>query len=123
VKPGLLVAAQAAVVGIATVVVFVTLLSPEADNDLFGIQSPGLPDVTQQHEPSSPERARGDRAQRDDGQRAGAGGAAPAPGSPAPSEPIPEVPGPAPAPPAGIDDGPAADQYTDSVGRLIAKLY
>jgi hypothetical protein len=121
-NPGnpLLVAAQAAVVGIATVVVFMTLLSPEGDDDLSGIESPGLPEITQERDRSSPQSARNDRDGSDDRQQPEP---EPAPASPAPTEPSLVVPGTAPAPPAGIEDGPAADQYADSVARITAKLY
>ena len=91
-----IIAAQAVVVGVLMVVVFLTLLRPDADNQLFSIEAPGETEIAQPPDRQLREQAGRDRRDRRDSRRggrdappgrvlgAGAGGTSAAPGVPAP---------------------------------------
>jgi hypothetical protein len=124
-----IVAAQAVVVGVLMVVVFLTLLRPDSSGPLIGVSSPGEPEHVVQH----PADHR-DGANRDHGE-GGAGGRAVEPGQiqggapgtvlvPVPGAAEGSVPG-AEAAPDGAPDGqsPTDDQYSDTLTRLTARLY
>lgn len=123
-------AAQAVVVGVLMVVVFLTLLRPEGNGPLFGVGVPREPDHAALPSPGSYHAARDHRH----GGRPGSGprpgtvdtGAAPVAGETTTAGPA-TVGGAAPAPSANGGDGggqgsPTDDQYTDTLTRLAALL-
>lgn len=116
-----LIAIQALVVAALVTVVVVTLLRPEDDDPLFGIETPTENTEGVALEPGTHDRReRGlmstDRDRREPAAPGGAGGvalgAAPAP-TPMPS--LPAGVGPDPS-------SPADDQYGDALARLGAKV-
>lgn len=126
-----IVAAQAVVVGVLMVVVFLTLLRPEEKGPLFGVDKPSLPGVGAGPNPAyAPDHhAEGPRA----GDRTTTGGGAPptAEGGVNPSGssagailPAPSTtPPPAqPSPGDGNGESPTGDQYDDTLTRLVARL-
>jgi hypothetical protein len=131
-----LVAVQAVVVGVLMVIVFVTLLQPEGDRPLSGIDAPSEPNRVQVPGPVDPGPTdKPDRNEPGGGQPnagGGNGGGAGAPGGPAGGGPAapdggPTTPdeGPLPLVPGddgGEDDMPSDDQYGDTLSRLVGRL-
>jgi hypothetical protein len=115
-----IVAAQAVVVGVLMVVVFLTLLKPGDTGELFGIEVPGPPGAAQgPGGPQGPIGGDGDgRGENGPGNGRGAsGGPGGGPGGPGgstfPDDFVPD----------GLTtDSPTADQYRDAVARLTARL-
>ncbi len=138
------IAVQAIVVCALLVIVFVTILRPDEENPLRSVQAPegteqtdhspgdeGSEDNGETGAPSSEQgMGDGDGGQGSDGQGqddgTGDGGA----GENAPVEPETGTVVPPPIPPTGGPgiggegtDSPAGDQYSDTVARLIDRLY
>jgi hypothetical protein len=118
-RQGRLLAAQAVLSALILLVVYVTLLRPEGGGSLSGVETPdgSLP------APGQADQQRGDRAAGDRSRR-GAPAVATTPGA-TPGILGPGVlegqPLPTGVPVTGIE-GPADDQYTDSLGQLRARL-
>jgi hypothetical protein len=113
-RQGRLLAAQAVLSALILLVVYVTLLRPEGGGSLSGVETPdgSLP------APGQADQQRGDRAAGDRSRR-GAPAVATTPGATPGilgSQPLPTG-----VPVTGIE-GPADDQYTDSLGQLRARL-
>lgn len=110
---------QVLVVGALLGVIYFTLLKPDDDGSLFGVEAPqDAPQVTQKPERAGDGRGRADRRRppRDalPGERLiGFGGAPPTGAAPglAPVETTDEV-----------DDSPGGDQYGNTLARLDAML-
>jgi hypothetical protein len=110
------------------VIVFVTLLQPESERPLSGIQAPGEPDRTQVPGPVNTGPTDQPGNEPGGGPPTGGGVGPPAaPGGPAPAAPdagpaapeeVPETPG----DDAGGDDMPSDDQYADTLSRLVGRL-
>ena len=117
---------QLLVVGALLAVIYVTLLQPEGDDSLFGVDAPQEgPEMVR--EPPRDDRARDrDRAARRGEGRVRRGrfaglGAPPPPAGFAPGVPSPEGE-PDGRPPPGGDPSPGDDQYSDTLARLEAML-
>jgi hypothetical protein len=103
--------AEAAVLGLVIAVVYLTLLRPDGDNQLFDVDVPSDGQRTAQG-PSPGDRDRGEPAGGggiDAGERASTRGGRP---------PF----GPSQAPPPGAGESPTADQYLDTLARLNARV-
>jgi hypothetical protein len=121
-----IIAAEAAVLGLVILVVYLTLLRPDGDNPLFDVDVPGDGQRTAQ----GPNGA--DRDRTPDGRDPGPGGPANRGGGVGPGiiergersfglgERAPF--GPPQAPPPGGGDSPTDDQYLDTLARLDAEL-
>jgi hypothetical protein len=125
------VAVQAVVVGVLLVVVFVTLLRPESNGPLFGVQAPALPDSAALPSPGSYVGAnqhpnRGGRRTHPGVVRTAPGGATTvAPGTAAVTTPgaTDGSTRPGGTSTGGGDQGsPTDDQYADTLTRLAARL-
>ena len=126
-RPSRIVIAQAIVVGLLVVIVSITLLGPEENTPLSGIETPG------ELVPGPPGGGAGQRDDDGDGRpgdregdrdrggdRQGAGGAGPPGAGPASESPVGVAP---PATEDGGDAGsPADDQYADTLTRLTERL-
>jgi hypothetical protein len=124
-----LVAVQAVVVGVLMVIVFVTLLQPESDRPLSGIEAPGEPDRAQVPGPTNtgPTDQPGGGSQPGGG-NGGGGGAPGAPGggggavAPDAGPTVPEEIGELPGDDGTDGDTPSDDQYVDTLTRLVGRL-
>ena len=126
-----IIALQAAVVGVLLVVVYFTILRPNDNGDVSGVNAPGAPPTEVATQPTKPTHHRNKPRQPQNRHRhagpsrpvrvaAPAGPAAPAPSlAPAPG-PAP-VGGPTPNGGSG-DESPTGDQYGDTLARLRAAL-
>jgi hypothetical protein len=120
-RPSRIVIAQAVVVVLLAVVVFITLLQPKGNSPLSGVQAPGAPRQTGLPAPGGYAGA--------DEHNGGGGGRQTQPATPDGGGggggvvPPTTVPAPAAAPSAGGSEGaPAEDQYADTLARLNARL-
>lgn len=114
-------AAQAVVVGLLVVVVYLTLLRPDATNELFGVGVPeengaaaeegSRGEATRSQEP----RAEGDRGRRGAGSLVEPPDAATSPSDPGVGSPTGEAAAP-------VGDSPTGDQYGGTVARVDAEL-
>ena len=135
-----LVAVQTVVVGVLLVLVFITLLAPESDSPLSGIEGPGGPIGLTDPGPdiyTGPDRPGGGGGE---GPGGGPGGDGPGGGPGGGVGGQGGVPGEAGVPPIGLTDpaaggggtaggedgggggNPTDDQYRDSLSRLVARL-
>jgi hypothetical protein len=125
------VAVQAVVVGVLMVIVFVTLLRPESNGPLFGVQAPALPDSAALPSPGSYVGA--NRHPNGGGRHTGAGVVPTAPGGATITAPAtagvtaPGTTGGSTDTGAGSAGGggqgsPTDDQYADTLTRLAARL-
>ncbi len=122
----LLAGAQALIVGALLAVIYFTLLKPDDDGTLFGVDAPQDRPRVVQKPPQDGERDRGDRR----AERVREPGAAPGPrGRLVGFGPAPGVaPGPGQGPPGGDGgppeegDSPTDDQYQGTLARLEAML-
>jgi hypothetical protein len=136
-----IIAAQAIVVGVLVVVVSLTLLSPEDERTLSGVDASEGTQITQRQVPGGNGRdGRRDEGDADRNASEGAGevvdsafvpgtaGAvvAPLPVTPAAPIAVPESPPDdseeEPNDPGGEPDSPESDQYQDAVARLTEQL-
>ena len=120
-RPSLIVIAQAVVVVMLAVVVFATLLQPEGNSPLSGVQAPGSPTQTAVPQPGG--YAGGDEHNGGGGREtqpatvdSGGGGVVGPATAPAPA------PAAAPSAAGGSEPTPADDQYADTLSRLNARL-
>ena len=126
-----IVAAQSVLVGVLLVVVFVTLLKPEGQTSLVGVQGPAMP--TTEGAPPTPgsdrdpgDDRRGGRGEPGGGEPPGAGRgviAAGSTGAAAPPGAITPSVGESPTAPEATEGSPADQQYADTLARLNAALY
>jgi hypothetical protein len=121
-----LVAVQTVVVGVLMVVIFVTLLQPESNSPLLGIEGPAP--ITREHTPGPDvyTDATGPAGNGQGGQGEPGGAAVPnAPGT-TPELGLTGPPPAAPVAPRGeVGDeqpSPADDQYADSLSKLTSRL-
>jgi hypothetical protein len=121
-----IVAAQAVVVGLLMIVVFVTLLRPDASNPLFEITTPGATEASGLPAPGSYVGAdhRGDNGRQTRPGTIRGDGAGPAVGG---ATAGPAVAGSDLATPEAGDDGggepsPTDDQYADTLTQLATRL-
>jgi hypothetical protein len=118
-----IIAAQAVLVGVLIVVVFVTILRPEGEQSLLGIDAPGgnAPTTSPTPGPQAEEEAGGQgNGQPSNGGQPG-GGDGPQGAGTAPESGLPST-----VPPSGAptfdDDSPADDQYSDTLTEIIGRL-
>jgi hypothetical protein len=122
-----LVAVQTVVVGVLMVVVFVTLLQPEAETPISGIEGPAGGGRTELPAPDVYTGAANDRDEQNEDRPGQTGGR---PDEPAPSGteglgltgPPSETGDTGYLPPEGEEDKPSDDQYTDSLTRLMLRV-
>ena len=126
-----IVAAQAVLVGVLLVVVFVTLLKPEGHSSLVGVHGPAMPTTegvtgTPGSDPDGDGDRRGGGGGKPGGEPPGAGSGAIAGGSTgtaaAPGAIAPRSRGPRRRRKA-TEGSPADQQYADTLARLNAALY
>jgi len=124
-RSAVILALQAAVVGVLVAVVYLTLLAPEDNQPLFDVSVPPGPGQLAPQGPRGDERRRGDEGRREERRRAPDRprrsrrlAAPPAPEGTGPDATEPPVPA-TPAPPP---ETPTGDQYADAVARILGEL-
>jgi hypothetical protein len=129
-----LIAVQTAVVGVLLVVVFATLLQPESETPISGVEAPSEPSRPQ---PPGPDIYTGPNEEPSEPREPNPPSTPSTPSTPqippAPQNPAPEPAPEAPAEPAPVPDGdggerpggqgsPSDDQYADALTRLFTRM-
>lgn len=116
------VAIQAIVVGVLMAVVFLTLLQPEDENPLYGINGPGSAAPNPEYIPARPGGADGGIDRGTGGDQAGGGALGPTVAATDGDYRTGPSAGPTLAGSQAVPSSPTEDQYADTLARLSAKL-